>query len=100
MAVAAIASLSVCVALISAAGAATPYVDCIAEKRTPGECFTRHGRYSWHPVQPADCTQIKSALEETAKRKTQLNWQNLFMNERCHRLGLDHYEGMGKSDPK
>lgn len=65
------------------------YLDCYNVDYDYEVCDDIYGRHRRHRPSEEDCAAIADTISEIVKRP---GWEGSFMNERCWRLGLPHYE--------
>ena len=55
-----------------------------------GACLGKLGRYAWYPKDGAVCETVGARVHKAISDGAQAEWQDLFFNERCARVGLPH----------
>ena len=68
------------------------FVDCLDGKHWNDEaCYEKVGRHRWYDEE-IYCGLTGNIVKLSAKNREIQSWKLLFMNERCHRMGVWHYE--------
>ena len=68
-----------------------PLARCVNAVPWKNFCLERYGRQDQYPVRDDVCPRITSGLARQKHDGEKHAWSMLFYNERCRRLGMNHY---------
>lgn len=74
------------------------FITCLEQTVNNEErCLRKLGYQSWYPYGDAACESVVARIYAVLAANNQAEWESLFRNERCARLGLTHDTAAAKA---